>query len=62
MGHLRHGVLSGVVLPIDVPIRVNSVVSRVLYMGHNQPLDYLSTGLRADSPSGLSLLTWGQGW
>lgn len=50
MGHLRRGVLSGVLPPIGVPIRVSGVVSRVLYMGHNQPLealeDCLSAGLR----------------
>lgn len=58
MGPPRHGVLSGVVLPIGVPIRVNSVVSRVLYMGHNQPLEALhaclSSGLRANIHSSLS--------
>lgn len=66
MGQLRHSVLSGVVLPIGVPIWVNSVVSRVLYMGHNQPLkalhDCLSTELQNDSHSGLSLLSWGREW
>lgn len=65
MGPPRHGVLSVVVLPIGVPIRVNSVVSRVLYMGHNQPLEALhaclSSGLRADIHSSLSPWELGTG-